>query len=784
MRIEFRQEEVAMQTNTKGNRYSFITVVSVCFSLYAFVFPIQVYAAGEIVAWGDNLHGECNVPEPNTGFTAVSADGLHSLGLKADGSIVAWGKNDYGQSNVPEPNTGFRSIAAGVYHSLGLKADGSIVAWGRNDYGQCNVPEPNMGFRSIAAGGYYSLGLKQDGSIVAWGYNSSGQCNVPEPNTGFIAIAAGLAHSLGLKTDGSIMAWGDNYWGQCNVPEPNTGFTDIEVGSYHSLGLKIDSSIVAWGYNSKGQCDVPEPNTDFTAITGGGWHSLGLKQDGSIVAWGDNAYGECNVPEPNTGFKTIAAGNRHSLGLKGCPYNLAGDISNDCNVDFEDLAILADQWLLPPGDPSADIAPPPNGNGITDFLDYAMMANNWLLGNLAYSLEPYVMAFDENTEKIRMKTEVPTTAEVRYGKKFAYEKSVVDNNNTSIHEFTLSNLTPGTLYHYNVVATDGNKTSNFKSSFITSDNSKNSFRFGYFGDSRGPNCGDVGDGNDGKTAYQRMLRQMKEKGVEFIILGGDGVQANTCSDISELYNSAWENFNDASSELRGDISIPYLSALGNHEMRDGSYSQKGKNAFAEYWIHPLNGKGKVNNWEETTFSWRYGNTNFIFLNTEEQGNEGRIVGEQLSWFENEVNDANFDNKFVITHRALVGSIRDNNIPTYSYGALQGIDSNMSAYIDNLMYKNNVTAGLYSHDHYYSYVTTHNGKMPHIISGGAGAIKRACSYVPEPNKPFGTEPNISSIDNDTNYCKSTWHYIIIDVDNNSMTGTVYDSDGNDIHHFSK
>jgi hypothetical protein len=320
----------------------------------------------------------------------------------------------------------------------------------------------------------------------------------------------------------------------------------------------------------------------------------------------------------------------------------------------------------------------------------------------------------------------------------------------------------------------------FHSSFVTSDNSKTKFRFGYFGDSRGTNCGDVGDGNSGKTAYKSMLEQMVKKGVEFVILGGDGVQTELCPNNSETYDSAWKNFHVSSAPLRDvNLSIPYLSALGNHEL-GVNYSQVGKDAFARYWMHPRNGAGIANNWEETTFWWGYGNTKFIFLNTEENGYGGRIVGAQLEWFKNEVNDANFDNKFVICHRALVGSIRDVN---YGYGALQGLDPSMSAYIDNLMYDNNVTAGLYSHEHYYSYITTHDGKMPHIISGGAGAvIRNCCRFVPDVCS-FGTEPNISTISEV--YCdpnkNCTWHYIIVDVDGNAMDANVYDYTGNTILH---
>jgi len=53
------------------------------------------------------------------------------------------------------------------------------------------------------------------------------------------------------------------------------------------------------------------------------------------------------------------------------------DITGDGEVDFEDLAKLAEQWLGPPGSPSADIAPQPDGDGIVNFLDFAKLAEEW-----------------------------------------------------------------------------------------------------------------------------------------------------------------------------------------------------------------------------------------------------------------------------------------------------------------------------------------------------------------------------------------------------------------------
>jgi hypothetical protein len=63
------------------------------------------------------------------------------------------------------------------------------------------------------------------------------------------------------------------------------------------------------------------------------------------------------------------------------PYvlSIAGDVTGNGIVDFEDLAILADQWLQPPGNPSADIAPSPV-DGIVNFLDFVVMAEHWLEG--------------------------------------------------------------------------------------------------------------------------------------------------------------------------------------------------------------------------------------------------------------------------------------------------------------------------------------------------------------------------------------------------------------------
>jgi len=191
--------------------------------------------------------------------------------------------------------------------------------------------------------GQSSGAAEQTGKIVGWGRQIVGV----DLDEGFVAVVAGGFHTLGLKEDGTITARGGNSGGQCEVPSPNADFIAVAAGGAHSLGLKEDGSVVGWEWNEEGECDIPSPNTDFVAVSAGFGHSLGLKVDGSIVAWGWNYDGQCDIPLPNSGFIGISAGGRCSVVLQRvCGYVLAGDLTDDCEVDFDDFVVMCVNWLV------------------------------------------------------------------------------------------------------------------------------------------------------------------------------------------------------------------------------------------------------------------------------------------------------------------------------------------------------------------------------------------------------------------------------------------------------
>ncbi|PWU15579.1 MAG: hypothetical protein C5B50_15205 [Verrucomicrobia bacterium] len=273
-------------------------------------------ADGSAVVWGDNTYGQTNVPAGTTNVFALASGGGHLLALRVDGTVLAWGYNGNGQTNVPSYAVGVVAISAGRGHSLALRADGSVIGWGDNTAGQLNIPAGLNDAVAIAAGNDFSLALKSDGRVVGWGANNNiftaPVTNPPPTVNNVVAIAAGGEDfALALRADGTVVAWGYNTDGQTNVPPGAINVVGISAGLLHSLALKTDGTVVAWGDNLFGQLNAPPSLTNVVGIGAGSGHCVGLKANGTIVSWGSSQYGLQNIP-PN--LNTFAASAQNVLG--------------------------------------------------------------------------------------------------------------------------------------------------------------------------------------------------------------------------------------------------------------------------------------------------------------------------------------------------------------------------------------------------------------------------------------------------------------------------------------
>ncbi|MCP4589256.1 MAG: hypothetical protein GY842_00790 [bacterium] len=354
-------------THTQRHRLTTIMLVGIG----AVLSHAPTLFAGEIIAWGRNEHGECNVP-PGDYYVAIDAGLDWSLALRDDGALIAWGNNALGPINTPS-GYNYTAISAGTAFGLALRENGSIAAWGFNGSGQCNVPS-GYDYVAISGGSGHALALKDNGSIVGWGDNSAGQISIP-PGTDYVAIAAGEYHSLALKTDGSIVAWGSNTYGQCNEPSG----TDFEIvdsnNSLHSLAIRTDGTIEAWGWDLMGQVrGAPSGGGPWLDISGGCYHSLSLHGNGWVLGWGclDFNYGQC-ASQHDEDFVAVAAGCYHSLALVEDP---CSDPTADAGTDEElcpggTLVLDGDAWGGSGGTCPGDYSPLWTGPGIVSG------ANTW-----------------------------------------------------------------------------------------------------------------------------------------------------------------------------------------------------------------------------------------------------------------------------------------------------------------------------------------------------------------------------------------------------------------------
>ncbi|WP_419944986.1 hypothetical protein [Candidatus Poriferisodalis sp.] len=263
-----------------------------------------IFGSSEVLG---NKFGQARSPEGM--YTAVSAGGWHTCGLRSNSVLKCWGRNDAPsrQTSHPRPCVEYNddgschrygeyewtAMDTGLWYTCGIRANKRVYCWGSFPSGhRAQEKTPSGDFTKVSAGGSHSCGLRTNKKVACWGFDSDGQTNAP--NHDFTAVSAGYRHSCGLRTNKKVVCWGDNDYGQTSAP--NHDFTAVSAGHFHSCGVRTNKQVVCWGRNLRGQTDVPS-GSNFTAVSAGIIHSCGVRSDGTATCWGTLPRNWCS-PSP------------------------------------------------------------------------------------------------------------------------------------------------------------------------------------------------------------------------------------------------------------------------------------------------------------------------------------------------------------------------------------------------------------------------------------------------------------------------------------------------------
>ena len=343
-----------------------------------------VRADGQVVCWGSNEHGQCDVPSNLGPCVSVAANGQggssgpgFTLALRTDGGVVAWGYNGAGQCSVPSDLGPCRQIAAGFKNTLVLKSDGHLAAWGQAEFGQCGVPSNTC--TRIAAGNYHGLALTLAGQVLQWG-----QCQPVPSNLGTcIDVAGGLTFSVALRSDGSVAQWGT--WGN-TPPETNGRCIAVSCSDYGVFAIRESHTVVSWlpngpliDHSGVGPClaVVGGYNKDFVAI-------LAIDKDSDSDGLFDQIDNCPTVYNPTqTDCNTDGIGDACEIAAGAPDFNhdtipdtcqcLADLVLADHQVNGADLGALLSQWGPANGGTISDI----NRDGLVNGADLGYLLANW-----------------------------------------------------------------------------------------------------------------------------------------------------------------------------------------------------------------------------------------------------------------------------------------------------------------------------------------------------------------------------------------------------------------------
>ncbi len=335
---------------------------------------------------------------------------------------------------------------------------------------------------------------------------------------------------------------------------------------------------------------------------------------------------------------------------------------------------------------------------------------------------PYLIYPGNNTEMtVLWQLDAPESHELAWGQ----DDGLSDGSATPVmygqnqYKYTITDLTPGVKYHYQVGEEVGSGT------FYTApaDDDFN-VKFLAYGDTRTyPATHDAVDAAMISTYTSDPDYQT------FAILTGDWVSSNSESNwTSQFFGHSWSN----SMEMRANL--PISGCRGNHE---GSAT-----VYEKYWPYPYESGGMY-------WSFDYGPVHMIVI---DQYNSYSTGSAQYNWLVNDLRNTTKEWIFIVLHQ-----------PGWSAAGSHGNEGGVQSYIQPLCVAYGVDIVFTGHNHYYSRALV-NG-VHHITTGGAGAGL---------NTPQSGQDSIVRYDKSNHFCKIDIQRNILDFVAVRQNSTVIES----------
>ena len=337
---------------------------------------------------------------------------------------------------------------------------------------------------------------------------------------------------------------------------------------------------------------------------------------------------------------------------------------------------------------------------------------------------PYLQNLSKNSVTIMWETDLPSTSEVYYGEGL----SAKEDAPKTIHEITLRELKPDTIYFYHVlsrVPEDRRLPKGVPSyvlskvySFKTAIEQGEPFKFIVYGDSR-----------SNPEIHSKLAKLMEKASPAFLVNTGDLV-------------SRGQNYREWAEHFFGPLEplisrIPIWTVIGNHERSHLNYFN--------FFSLPGN---------EAWYSFDYGDAHFLMIDTEFDYSPG---SDQYRFIADDLSNCKAKWKFVAFHKPPYTAVR-RRMP----GNIR-----VREVLNPLFERYGVDMVFCGHDHNYVRSKPINGVI-YVITGGGGA--GLYEVMPAESLDWAE------------VAVATHHFCVLEIKENTLRLTAVDENGNIIDRF--